>query len=1081
MGKKMIRMLAAVVVGLLFSYGTALGQAQEIPVSGTITSVTGEKLAGVTVQVRGTDTRTSTDANGRYSITAPSDGVLLFALIGYKGGARTIAGRSTIDVSMDAAVAVLDPVVVTGYTAQRRADITGAVASVNVEGATQQTSTSILQRLDGRVPGVTVESNGSPGSRSTVRIRGISSFQNNDPLYIIDGTPVEDTYLNWLNPNEIGSIQVLKDASAASIYGSRASNGVVIIETKRGRPGQRSVTLDVRTGVATPTHGYDDILELNSLDYFQVVKASYENAGLPVPRNMYGDPNNPSLPDYTWPNDGAGQSCATARPGCTLIVTDSTYAFPDNLIMPASAGTNWWKAVFGAGQFRDANLAISGGGDDNAYHVSFNYLDLEGTAAFTRLQRGGARVNTTFNVGRMRIGENIAISRERRYGGLDDNALGEGGIVGKNIFMQPIVPVYDIRGNFAAGKASGMGNNTNPLKFASANQHNISLNDRIFGNVFAGLDAGRSLSLNTRFGFNLGQNSFHGYEFTTPENAEETNIDGVNENYRISTDWTWSNTLNYSRVMNQHNVTVLLGQEASLGTTRFEAGSCDALLNPNIDSRYIGDALCDPTTKNATSTGANNSLLSFFGKADYNYGDRYYLSLTVRRDGSSKLGPSHRWGTFPAVGLGWRLSRESFLANNSTFSNMMLRFGWGVTGNQNIPGDRIVSQFGGSRGDTYYDISGSGTGIRPGFKPTKVGNPDLKWEEQHSINVGLDLEFLQGRGTFSADVYRRKTTDLLFDPQLPATAGSADPPIVNIGAMSNNGIDFSVGYRGTIGSGTVWSVTFNGSHYKNKIVKIDGVTDHFFGRDGAFTFREQTPVINKVGEPLGAFYGLVADGYYLDSADAAPYATSDAAPGRIKFRDLNNDGNIDEADRTVIGSPHPDFTAGLDLAFRRGAWELSATLFGTFGNDIFNTQKYWYIFRYFNTNVRDDLLANSVVLDSTGTVMNPNAKYPRINGNDDFSRQFSSFWVEDGSYVRLRTLQVAYNLPPALIRWIPAARIYLQAENLFTFTGYSGLDPALSAPEVNSRAGEIRDQLRGIDQGTYPSNRTITIGISSSF
>src|SRR5438034_512194 len=493
---------------------------QEAQVTGKVTSSTGEPLAGVTVAVRGSDSRTTTDANGRYTLTAPADGVLLYALIGYKGAARTIAGRATIDVGLEPAVAVLDPVIVTGYQSQRRADVTGAVSSANVESMSHQTSTSALQSLDGRVPGVQVENGGSPGSRTTVRIRGVSSFQNNDPLYIVDGTPVQDTYLNWLNPSEIASIQVLKDASAASIYGSRASNGVVIIETKRGRPGQRNVTLDVRTGFADPVKGYDNILIQNSLDYFQVMKTAVTNAGLAVPRNIYGDPNNPSVPAYIWPNDGKGQSCATAGPTCTTVVDPATYKYPSTLIMPGSPGTNWWKAVFGSGQYRDANLAVSGGGDDNAYHVSFNFLDQEGTAAFTRMQRGGVRINTAFNLGRASGGANVTLSRERHYGGLDDDALGEDNIIGKNIMQQPVVPVYDINGYFASGKAVGLSNLTNPLKIADAHQHDISTNDRIFGNVFAGFDAAHDLSLKTRLGFNLGQNSFHGFSPTTPENSE---------------------------------------------------------------------------------------------------------------------------------------------------------------------------------------------------------------------------------------------------------------------------------------------------------------------------------------------------------------------------------------------------------------------------------------------------------------------------------------------------------------------------------------------------------------------------------
>lgn len=1065
----------SLLVALALSAPAAAQEAQQIEVSGTVTGPDGGPLPGVTVRIRGTTTSTLTDAAGKYTLTVPSDAVLLFAAIGYRGTGQSVGGRTTIDVAMERVITVLPEVVVTGYQTQRRGDITGAVSSVDVDNTAKQTSVSAFQRLGGAVPGVTVENSGSPGARSTVRIRGIGSFQNNDPLTIVDGTPVQDTYLNWLSPDEIESITVLKDASAASIYGSQAGNGVIIIQTKRGRPGQRKVTLNVRTGVSSPVRGADSYLIQNSLDYFQVVKTANENAGLAVPRNIFGDPNNPTVPDFIWPNDGVGQSCRVAGPTCTTVVDPSTYAYTadgNRLIMPGSPGTNWWKAVFGTGQVRDANLAISGGGADNAYHVSFNYLDQEGTAAFTRLQRGGVGVNTQFIVNRVTVGENIILSRDRGYGGLDDGGLGENNIVGKNIYQQPVVPIYDIAGYFASGKALGLSNLTNPYKIASAGQHNINTNDRIFGSVFARLDAGHAVSLNTRFGFNLGQGSFHGFTPATPENSEVTSIDGINENYNLFTEWTWSNTLTYSRIMNQHNLTVLVGQAANQNTNRFEAGSCANLLNTDVNSRYIQDALCDPTTKNVSSAGGKSALLSFFGKADYSFADRYYLSLTLRRDGSSRFGPSHRWGTFPAIGAGWKLSRESFLANNSVFSNMMLRFAWGVTGNQQIPAGRIVSQFGGDRGDTFYDIGGTGTSIRPGFKVTAIGNPNLKWEENRSVNVGVDLEFFNGRGSLTTDVYRRNTNNLLFDPRTPATAGSAAPPIVNIGKMRNNGIDFALGYRGTIGPATLWSVTLNGSHYTNKIVQIDGVSNFFYGPG---LIRDQNPIINQVGSPIGSFYGLVADGYYQSDAEAAPFFADGARPGRIKFKDLDGDGHITAADRAVIGSPHPKFTGGLDLAVRRGAWEFSATVFGTFGNKIFNVQKYWEVFRYFDTNVRKDRLAES------WTPSNPNAKYPKLDASDVFSRQFSSYWVESGSYVRMRALQVAYNLPPAFIRWIPGGRVYVQAENLFTITGYSGLDPALPAASTFGAAGDIRDQFRGVDQGSYPSNRTITIGISTTF
>jgi len=510
------------------------------------------------------------------------------------------------------------------------------------------------------------------------------------------------------------------------------------------------------------------------------------------------------------------------------------------------------------------------------------------------------------------------------------------------------------------------------------------------------------------------------------------------------------------------------GQEISQSTNRFITAGISGLINTDINSRFIQDALGDAGSKIVTSIGGHSALLGFFGKADYNYADRYVASVTLRKDGSSNLGPDHRWGTFPAFGLGWRISQEKFLANNKIFSDVMLRFGWGVTGNQSIPSGRIVSQFGGSRGDTYYDVGGSNTSVVAGFRETSLGNKDLKWEENRSTNVGVDLALWDRKIDIVLDVYSRETNNLLFDPPIPATAGIAAPPIVNVGKMENKGIDFSIGHRASN-----WSVNFNGSHYKNKIVQIDGVQDFFYG---PISTRFGNQVINKVGNPIGSFYGLVADGFFSDAADVAAHAKQDgAAPGRIKFRDTNGDGQITLADRTVIGTPHPDLTAGLDLSYRRGDWDISTTLFGTFGNDIFDAQKEYYIFRNFSTNVRSDLLSKS------WTEQNKNAKYPRLDVNDNYSHALSSYYVEDGSYVRLRNLQLGYEVPPRYLRWIPAAKVYLQAENLFTITGYEGLDPALPAANVFGPAGDIRDQYRGIDRGSYPSSRTFSIGIITNF
>jgi TonB-linked SusC/RagA family outer membrane protein len=480
------------------------------------------------------------------------------------------------------------------------------------------------------------------------------------------------------------------------------------------------------------------------------------------------------------------------------------------------------------------------------------------------------------------------------------------------------------------------------------------------------------------------------------------------------------------------------------------------------------------------TTGGENSLLSVFGKADYNFADKYVASFTLRRDGSSRLAPGHRWGTFPAVGLGWRISNEGFLQNNKVLSDVMLRYGWGVTGNQFIPSGRIVAQFGGGKGDTFYDVSG-GNSIVQGYRQTSLGNPDLKWEENRSTNVGADMVLFNGMLNLVVDVYERSTSNLLFDPRLPATAGVADPPIVNVGKMRNKGIDFSLGHQAAS-----WSLSLNGSHYKNEIVSIDGQQDFFFG---PISTRFGNQVINQIGHPIGAFYGQVTDGYFQTQAEAdahtadavtgvcaTPPCQDGAAPGRFKFKDTNGDGLITAADRTIIGSPHPDFTAGLDLGLRRGNFDLNATLFGSFGNEIFENQKEFYIFREFETNVRKDLLENS------WTPQNPNAKYPIIDHSDSFSSVLSDFYIADGSYVRLRNIQLGYTIPQSFARWMPGgSRVYLQGENLLTITGYDGLDPSLPAANITGAAGDVRDQYRGVDRGSYPSNKVFSIGFVTSF
>ena len=1061
----------------------ATAGAQQIRVTGTVTSQAQAPMQGVTVRVLGTPARATTDARGHYGITVAPDATLSFAIIGYNQKDVPVSGRTTVDVTMER-ITALEEVVVTGYGTERRSDITGAVASVNVEAVSRPTSASVLQRLAATAPGVTVDAQGAPGSRSTVRIRGISSFQNNDPLYVIDGTPVQDSYINFLNPDDITSVQVLKDASAASIYGSRASNGVVIITTTHQGSGPPRATLSVRTGISTPTNSLSDILITNSLDYFQVEKAAYLNAGYTladIPTNIYGDPSNPTVPKYIY----ADPSTVVAKDqwGRPTQVDLSKYSYPYSLVMPGSAGTDWFKTVFGKGAVQDVNLNVAGGQTDTRYNVSFGFFNQKGTAVYNDYRRGTVRANTDFRRGKFDFGENIGVGIDQTYGGygLTDDNQGEDGLLGKDVMMQPVIPVYDVQGNFAGGKSTGLGNQSNPLHRAFWTKDNITKNNRVFGNTFLGASPLSNLALKSTLGFDLGQTSFSGINSPYPENAEATYTFSINENTNQFVNWTWSNTATYTRSLGNHNFNVLAGEEANGGTNRFITGSLNNILNTAVDSRYIQDALGDAASKNVSSSGGSSALLSLFAKVDYNYNEKYIASVTVRRDGSSNLAPGHQWGTFPAFGLGWRVSNESFLKDSHIFSDVMLRYAWGVTGNQLIPPGRIVAQFGGSQGDTYYDVSGSNT-IVAGFRQTALGNPDLRWEEDRSQNLGADMALFDRRMNVVFDLYSRTTNNLLFNPAIPGTAGIASPPIVNVGEMSNKGFDFSIGHNAAS-----WNVTFTGSHYRNRIDRIDGQSNFFYG---PVATREGNQVINMVGQPIGSFYGYVANGYFNDAADVtahtpditgkcSAYCQPGAGLGRIKFKDTNGDGQITLADRQIIGSPLPKFTAGLDLGARRGNFDVNATVFSTFGNKIFENQMEWYVFREFNTNVRKDLLANSW----NPAKPNPNAKYPIIDLNDSYSRQISSFYVKDGSYTRLQNIQLGYTVPDnvSALRMLSSARVYVQIENLFTITGYDGLDPALAPQNVTGAAGDIRDQYRGVDRGQYPSSKTFSIGISTSF
>ncbi|MFP4089420.1 MAG: SusC/RagA family TonB-linked outer membrane protein [Cyclobacteriaceae bacterium] len=1059
-------MLLAMLISVLTS---SMLYAQERSVSGKITDgETNEPLPGVNILVKGTTTGTVTDIDGNYRITVPQEATtLILTSIGYTREEVNIGTQNVINVTLLPDIQSLSEVIVTGYSSQRKADITGAIAVVEPEDINQITAASVLQKLDGRAAGVTVQTGGSPGGESTVRIRGISSFGNNDPLYIIDGVPVESRFLNLINPNDIESMQVLKDPSTSSIYGARASNGVIIITTKKGSAGKATVTFDANFGVQTPVRGMDSYLMQDPLRYAEVVRVAHANAGLNPPTNIYGpDLSNPTIPNYIWPNDGVNQ---------TNSVDESTYSFPDRLIMPASRGTNWWDEVFSPAPVQDYNLNVSGGSENARYNISANYFNQQGTMEYTYFKRYSIRANSEFKVGRFTIGENLSLSRSNSVDGGFGNQ-GEGTPVGNLVKMQPIIPVYDVAGYFAGAKANSLGNGTNPVRQLWADKDNVFTANQILGNAYAQVDIVEGLSARTSFGIQFDLNNDKRFSVPTWENSEPTDITSLVENYSNNFNWTWTNTLNYNKTIGEnHNFAALLGYESIREQRNFLEGSIAGFVTTDIDARYINNVLADVGTRNVFSNGGISTLESVFGKIDYNFGQKYYASATVRRDGSSRFGPNNRYGVFPAFSAGWRLSEEGFMQGVTWMEDFKIRGGWGITGNQRVPDGSVFNRFGGGVGSSFYDIDGSNTSVTPGYILSARGNPDLKWEENIATNIGFDATLFGGKFEVVFDWYRRTVDGLLFNPTQPATAGSAAPAFFNVGQMSNTGIDLALGYRGRIGNDWDFSADLNLSHYVNEIERIDGNQDFFFGPVGG---RGGTTVINQLGSPIGAFYGLVADGIFASEEEVDAHATQDgAAPGRIRFRDVNGDGSINADDRDVIGSYHPDLTSGLNLGLRYKRFDLNAFVFGSFGNDIFDVTREFTIFRLFNTNVREDLIENSWRPD------NLDAEYPRLDQSDTFSRAFSSYYIEDGSYVRLRNLQIGYALPGAALDRIGLSnlRLYVQGQNLFTITGYSNVDPSLPAISSNTSTGNVADQSAGIDRGTYPTNKIFSFGLNASF
>ncbi len=1043
-------------------------QAQQKTISGRITDSKNEPLQGASVMVKGTNQGATTDDQGRYSLTLPGDHrVLTISYVGLDTKEVTVRGESSVNITLANTGSTLNEVVVTGYTSQARKDISGSVSVVKVEDLKSIPSSNAESQLQGRASGVSVTTSGVPGASPTVKIRGFSNFGANSPLYIIDGVPTGG--LGGISPNDIESLQVLKDAASASIYGARAAQGVIIVTTKRGRQGAAKVSYNTYYGRQDPGEGFTNLL--NPQGQADLTFLAYRNSGQTPPTNQYGGGAKPVLPDYILGGSSGGLFEGDPRVDPAkykLNIDDPGSAY---LIARANkVGTNWYKAITHNAPIMDHNLAVSGGANKSRYLFSFDYFDQKGILIFNYFKRYTARINTEFTVkNNIRIGENLQISYNEDNTPSNNN---EGTEIAMAYRSQPIIPIYDIMGNFAGTRAPGLGNATNPYANRVRSKDNKGQNMGLFGNMYAEVDILKHFTARSSIGGQMNSGNYYYFVNRTYEQAENNSGNTYTEVFNRFRSWTWTNQLSYKNVFaGIHNLSAIAGTEAIEDNGR------------SIEARRGGYFLENPAFRslNNGSSGqvANggpytpSALYSLFGKVDYSLNDKYLASVTVRRDGSSRFGPAHRYGVFPAASLGWRISKESFMQGISWLNDLKLRGSYGIMGGQRINPSNAFTQFNQGIGSSYYDIYGTSNSATTGFQSNFVGNPNGKWEENRTTDVGFDASFFGGKTELVFDWYKKSTKDLLFQRSGVATGGlayAAPSTFYNTASMVNKGVDIMVSQKTGFGAANkrvTLDITGTFTTYNNKITGLaEGNTFYETGGSRIGNF-----VRNAIGHPVGSFYGYKVIGLFKNSADSASSPKQDGAGvGRFKYLDANRDGKISDSDRVFFGDPNPQFTYGFNVNAGFMGFDISIFLYGSKGADAINYTRYFTdFFPSFQGAKSKDLLYNSF------SATNPNAKTPIAENVSNFSNNGvpNSYYLENASYLRMKNLTIGYTLPAKLLNHVKIDRLhlYVQGTNLFTKTKYKGLDPEIIGGQDNF----------GIDAGAYPTVKQYLVGLNVNF
>ena len=1056
-----------------------VASAQTRSIKGQVVSATdGKAVAGATISVNGQKVSAIASEDGTFTVNASGNVTLTVKSVGFANQTVSVAGtQSSIKVSLTEESSQLNEIVVTGYSSQKRKEITGSVSVVSVKDMKAVPSGTAEQMLQGQASGVTIIGSGSPGEGSTVFIRGITSFGNATPLVIVDGVqsaPGDLGSFRNLSANDIESVQVLKDGQAA-IYGARGAAGVIIVTTKRGK-GKATITYDSYTGIQVPRTGNVwnklDPQGMADLAFLAAKNSGQVDAHGNVSSGQYGTGKIAILPDYikagsysgVGPNSGAAALAAT-----NLALYNNDYSKgPIHLIVPANKkGTDWWDEIFDPAPMTSHSITASGGQDKSSYLFSLNYFDQKGTLLNTYLKRYSMRANTSWNIkDNIRIGENLQLFYK------DNPRIGNnerGNAVNNTAWEQPIIPVYDAGGGFGGTAGSNLGNSSNPVANQVRAKDNVNHNWQIQGNVFAEVDFAKNFTARTVFGGNL--DNYYGFyhNYRNYENAENPASNGYGEYSGYNNNWNFTNTLSYANVFKQdHSIKLMAGYEALKVQGRQVGGSRVNYFSDDLN--YLSLNTGSPIGQNNYSNLYKTTTNSILAKVDYAFRDKYLVGLNGRRDGSSVFGPNTKFGNFWSASAAWVISNEDFFKNVKFINTLKLRGSYGLQGSiANVGSLNQYTLYGGGGGSSYYDLFGTSNTTVMGFYATNLGNLSTGWEKSKTLDFGFEATVLNNKLDISFDWYKKTIEGLLFQDQAPAVVGvGSSLPQVNIGDMQNTGIDLSLNYRGKVNNDLSYTVGANLGAYKNEIINIPGSAGFF---ETAYTHSSGPQIRNAIGQPVSAFFGYKIAGIFQSAAEVASYAKMvDAAPGRFKYEDINKDGKISDDDRTFFGNPNPDFTLGINLNVAYKRFDISTNLYGSFGNEILNETRYFQDFLpSFQNSKSIPLLTESWLPTRPSTV------WPIVENNTYFSTNgvINNFYVEDGTYMRVKQLSLGYTINPATLKryGIDKARVFVQGANLFTITNYSGLDPEVAGSTSNF----------GVDKGNYPPMKTFNVGISLTF